>query len=311
MAQRAIDFSATTLTPTAAQGYIQQHMYPGQRPLSVAHVRYLASLMQTGHFRAGTILTFAYLKGDPTHSYCLNGQHTLHAIVMAQCPQEVILERREVSSMGQMATLYASYDRGRLRSMVDTYTGFATEGLERTHLSWLSGAIPNIVSGFDGLENDARFIQFSRNASLRYAWLLPWVPTMRQHLQCRKDGDRQVANMVSKRAAVLAVCLVTLYYQPTKATAFWTAVMQNTDLTAKSPAHTLIRWLYATPAVHLKPHIYARYVASAWNHAYRKTTVVTKLYARDSATPILLEGTPYTGKHTRRLYDTTGNPLPI
>ena len=310
MAQSSIDFLATTLSPILAQEYIQSHMYPGQRPLNKAHVHYLASLMQTGHFRAGTILTFAYLKGDRQQSYCLNGQHTLHAIVMAECPQEIILEYREVRTMGQMATLYASYDRGRLRSMVDTYTGFATAGLERTQLTWLNGAMPNIVSGFDGLENDARFIQFSRNATLRYAWLLPWIPTMKQHLQCRKNGDRQVANMVSKRAAVLAVCLTTLYYQPTKAAAFWTAVMQNTDLSAKSPAHTLIRWLYATPAVHLKPNVYARYVASAWNHAYH-TTNVSKLFARESTTPILLEGTPYTGKYTRRLYDATGNPLPI
>ncbi len=310
MVQRTVEFSATTLSPTEAQTYIQHHMYPGQRPLNKAHVRYLASLMQTGHFRAGTILTFAYIKGDRTHTYCLNGQHTLHAIVLSEYPQEVILEYREVATMAQMATLYASYDRGRLRSMVDTYTGFATEGLERTHLAWLNGAIPHIVSGFDGIENDTRFLQFSRNATLRYAWLLPWIPTMHQHLQIRKDGDPQIANMISKRAAVLATCLVTLYYQREKATTFWTTVMKNTSLAAKSPAHTLIRFLYATPAVHLKPHMYARYVASAWNHAYHGTNV-SKLYARESTTPILLEGTPYTGKRTRRLYDATGNPLPI
>ncbi len=306
-------FMTCILTPEKAEDYLAHHMFHRQRPVSQSHVNYLATLMRLGHFRHGTILTFAYLKSSPDQAQCINGQHTLHAIVQSQVPQEVVVEYREVPTEAAIASLYASYDRGRMRSVADAIQAFPDTqeaGLQRSHLSLLGGAIPLIVCGFDGLENDIEFMALMRHAETRFQFMEPWIPEMRTVLTLTHGQTAGHIQRTLKRAAVLAVMLTTLRYQPDSATTFWRTLLEDDGLSKGDPGKTLLNFLYATPAVHLRPHIYARYVASAWNAAFTKQTV-TKLYARDSTIPILLKGTPHKGEHTMRYFTTSGTPLTV
>ncbi len=304
-------FQVCDVNPVFAKNLLEHNMFPGQRPVSPSHVTYLTNLMKAGTFRENTIVTLAYLKQNTDQAQCVNGQHTLHAVVRANVTQRLVLEYRQVDSLDDIAILYASYDRGRMRSMVDAvqaFQGLRDSGLGRTQITLLSGAIPVVTSGFDGLENSQAFMALMRNAATRYQFMEPWFGEMLAMSQIVHGENRENINRVMKRAAVLAVALTTMRYQRHMATTFWRRLVTDNGLVKGDPAKTLLNFLIATPSVHLKPHVYARYVASAWNAECDGRTI-GKLYAREGTTPILLDGTPHKGNATMQYYSDDGKYL--
>ena len=89
---------------------------------------------------------------------------------------------------------------------------------------------------------------------------------------------------------------------------FWTNVAWDDGLAAGDPQKALTYHLRTTQLGLYPTHVYARYVASAWCHAWSDNTV-KQLMPQAPHLPIRLEGTPHTGKASMRYISPTGNVL--
>src|SRR5262245_34207665 len=122
MEHRKITTRQVVLTPQAAQAILTNELYEHQRPLEESTIQSYAMQHLQNNFRPNTMISFCVLHG---HRWCINGQHTLHAIVRADKPLAVNIEEIEVMSLAERAQWYGTYDRNKLRSLRDIYEAHA------------------------------------------------------------------------------------------------------------------------------------------------------------------------------------------
>ncbi len=293
----SIHYTVETVTPEMAQDYIDSTMFAGQRPLRPYHVNTLVTMMRNGHFRQGTIITFAMLDGN---RHCVNGQHTLHAIVKYGKPYLLTIEEHEVTSEQEIASLYASFDRQLTRSYVDMFRAHEevdrkTYHFNRPQLEALSGAMPLVISGFTLEARLANTIiaQSMKDGESRYRFVEAWAEEAKLAFDVYTNCPHALVRFL-QRAAVFSVALITYRWQPEMAQKFWGAIANDDGLTRGMPEKTLLDFLRKTPAAKYNGLVYARYVASAWNAAFKKGQL-QHLTLRDTENPIFIAGTPHDG----------------
>jgi hypothetical protein len=285
------------VSPGQARDIMAHEVYARQRPLRPYQVAYLQTLMEHGHFRQGTTITFAVRE---KRRYVINGQHTLVALGQTGgAPVWLQMEEYRVESEEEVGALYATYDRNLARSWADLYAAdvrLQQYDLGRVSLRTLGGAVPILASGFH--EARTRFtpqpwVQWMKDPYIRFALMGAWKDEMLTFLNGLR-GPGGVRKLLL-RASVLAVALVTVRWQGGLAQQFWPSVARDSGLSEGQPAHTLLRWLRETPTRRLDAGGYQRLVASAWN-AYVDGRELYRLQGRGGEQPLLLAGTPHDGR---------------
>ncbi len=200
---------------------------------------------------------------------------------------------KDVESEEELAHLYASLDCPVSRTFMDGYGAYGLQTelgfTQRTHVGMFSAAVVYIINGFrTGVEDDAGV------RGVRLHIMRDWATEARDAFallagdpNARKNGS----------AGILSVMLVTLRHQPERAPDFWRRMIHGVELTQSMPEFALRRWLQEHPSGGPnRPPLYSRAVAAAWNAYYERRTL-TKIVPGNTSQPILIKGTPYTGKN--------------
>ncbi len=287
------------VSPKQARDMLSQDAYPQQRPLRPHQVRFLRHLIEHGHFREGTIISFAKCgKAPGAPRYLINGQHTLAALgETTGGPLWLQEEEILVPDLRAAGLLYETYDRNLARSWTDLYQADARlqeYDLAAKHLARLGSVTPYLVTGFAQqfyFTGEDR-LALLKDTQIRFALMAAWKDEMLNFLRgCH--GPVSIRNVL-QRAAVLSVALVTYRYQPEAAHLFWPRMAADSGLTNGQPAHTLLRFLRETPTRRLDSASYTRHVAAAWNAAFDRRAL-ERIQPRPAARPLLLMGTPHDG----------------
>lgn len=280
--------------------------YQGQRSIRPHHIRFLRHLMRTGHFRAGAEIHLAKIGNEV---FLVNGQHTLHAIVMERVPVWLTIIHIDCQTLAEVQHLYESFDRHLTRSLEDIYQAdpdMRDLGWNKKQLVSIGSAMSLLASGFQNPTNTLDMIAQLRDPFVRGDLMKAWSLEGSNAFQGLHGPARLRAALM--RSACMAVILVSYRWQPEKAHNFWPAVCRDSGLVEGQPARTLVHWLRETPAQTYRPEEYSRYVASAWN-AYYEGRELSRLVARASNNPIRLAGTPHDGNWVYYYVNTMGAPL--
>ena len=245
------------VTPELAKDWIATSMYNRQRPLRQHHVIALGCAMLDGTFTPHKPLVFAFLGGQ---RYCVDGQHTLHAIVESKVCVELMITEHEVQTEEEIADLYGRLDRGIPRTFRDALVAqdLAIEaGITLSDLTCVNAAVALMAADFNSK---------SRSVDERNRLIREWASEARTYFELVRESPREV-RAVFRRATVIGMALVTIRNQPEKASEFWSALAMDSGLERDDPRKTLLRWL--TTKGPGKPEMDARLIALAWNAHYR------------------------------------------
>lgn len=282
----AIRSDVEIITPEQARWLRDNAHFDRQRNISKANVLRLAHEMAKGRFIPGAQLYLCRLPSG--RELVINGNHTLEAIHASGIPQTLTVTRHPVSDMDEAGRVYAVFDNQKARSWADSLRATAGEDVPAHGPSILS-ALGVIDRGFVGSPQgmQARLERIEMMEDYRGAVDL-WLDAVR--------GAHRSTFLMMKRAAVMAVALETLRYQPHKAAAFWHRVANDNGLTIGMPERALLVWLRGiqrgSGTSMQKAHVLA--CASAWNAYYREEE---RNYVKPgSVVNFYLLGTPWDGK---------------
>lgn len=303
------------ISPQLAGEWLAKRPFLRQRTLRANHVLALAAMMTRGYLRPSTTIDFASLDGQ----YLLvNGQHTLTAIVRCGLTQKLLVTYTFCRTMADVKALYATHDRGLLRTTRDSYAAFdlAREmGIAQQHVDELGAAMVPLAGGFTELLSTSNYAQavFHRDFSIRQALMWQWKDEACLFFNNRPSGRKSVTKLLG-RAAVVAVGLVTYRYQPQLAEPFWHGVLLE-EGAGNDPIRRLFVFLQDAPVQRYPRDEYPRYIAAAWNaYMQQKNLVNWHVKKRVGSRPfITILGTPYTGNKTLYYMDRSGivldNPI--
>lgn len=296
------------MTPALTQGIVLNELYPDQRGRDVDVVQDYAIQMRHGTFRFWTVITFAVLDG---RRYLVNGQHTLYALLASGVTIPLTIEERPVQSWEEMAQLYSTFDRHRrrhLRQLMKAKKTAEAVELNQGQTEHLSSCLPLLCTGFASVPRIGGNVRmYINNVNLREAFVRLWTPEASIFYQNIK-GAPGTLSQNARRAAVMAVALVTIHTTGTDAEEFWHSVTAPDGLSTKDPRHRLHIFLRTSFRKDYEPHVYCRYVAAAWNAAWLGRTPQS-LQPGDATAPIRLEGTPHKGDKILRYLTPTGDLL--
>lgn len=296
------------LTGEQAARYIQAWSYDGQRRLSRSHIESLTGAILREELTR-LELHLAYLDG---RELLVDGQHRLHAFVRVTAQERpdltlpTLIVRHFCESEEDVARLFATYDRNKVRTFNDIFDAMGTgvaAGLTSDDRRYLSYAVPLLMSGFATSKSGSGQALWARSAQVRAQVIDNWALEGAAYFETIRGTTREIRGLM-RRAAVVAVAVETLRYQEPRARVFWGRVAAGTGLEVGDPEHTLLTFLRNIPTTRYAPWLYARYVAGAWNAAYREERLA-RLSVRNADVPILILGTRF-GQFNRRRDDEQG-----
>jgi hypothetical protein len=302
------------VSPKQARDIEAETFYPGQRPVRPYQVAFLKLLIEAGHLRPGTMITFVRVgKAKSSPLYCINGHHTLLALGEGSRAYWLQYEEYTVADEAEVSRLYQTYDRNLARSWKDLEGADMTLqalGLARNQLSQLGAVTQILASGF---RQSAAFGSLGWNLHLkdpyrRFAMMQDWSEEMAAWSTGIAGEGRprgQIAKLL-RRASVLAVALVTYRYAPEQAHHFWPRVAADSGLEQGEPAHALLQYLRENPTRPVVPATYQRSVAACWNAYIEGRKIGAKIQPGAAAKPIRIAGTPHDGRRTLVYLTKTG-----
>lgn len=283
-----------TITPAIAEQLLSHFNYSNQRRISRQHVAKLASEMHSGNWTPGTQIAFGVMPDQRV--FLVNGQHRLAAIVQSGETIEIQILLVPCENEDAIQKLYYRFDtvqrtrgvasiigsagiaeklgipravaRGAYRAGVIIEMGlkFIPGVLRPPHLGTPDGQLAAIGAWWGQVQDYAKVIGKSD------------VPTVRRKV-C--DGS------------IMAVALVTLKYQPTKALEFWAGVASNDGLRVGDPRRTLHNAL-ATRIITGAEGGTMVLCAHAWNHWFSgKDALTLKIMEASTCNPA---GTPFANR---------------
>jgi hypothetical protein len=226
------------VTPALAQRVIEEVNYKGQRQLAASHVAFLADEMRRGTFRAGTQIAFGRLGRD---LHLVNGQHRMHALVQSGEDIEFQILIEDATDAEDLAALWCTFDRGgRNRSDAQVLAAHGISdryGLSKTVARSIWQAQPLIANRFlrPSFQDDPTL----RNDDLRMEGCKPWWEIGATYERLIEKAPSVVWKKLASSQAV-AVALVTLKYQPTKAAEFWRGIASDDGLRRNDPRKALL-----------------------------------------------------------------------
>lgn len=252
------------VTPTMAQEWLAQHHFADQRSISGAHVARLATEMGRGRFMEGTTIHFAQLNG---HSYLINGNHTLHAIVKSGVTIPLSVLTSEVSSRTEVSRLYARHDINRRRDWNATIK--ASDLKIAVPLMFKNAAAAALRILMEGLDSPSpKNLEISYSRDLR----LDAMNEYREHIESFYTAvcDSSSRNIkLMKRSGIMAVGIETVKWQPVKAFEFWNGIAKDDGLKKGDPRKTLLDYLLGSIGDHRYLQEQIKSAALAWNAYYQ------------------------------------------
>jgi len=298
------------VSPSEASHMLDTMRYEFQRKVDQTYVEEYFRAMQRGEFRPGTEITFAEYNGKLED---MNGQHTLHALVKFGKPFLLRIVIYKCRESAQRHGLYLTFDRNRIRSLTQLYAAydFANKtGLNSEQTKHLGAAVGLIVSGFvaQGMSRAVLGAYF-HSGHIRILCMHDWVDEAIAFFETIKGAPKIISQLL-RRAPIMAIALVTFRHTGADASEFWHAVAWDDNLRFDDCRKTLHKWIREHMLKEYEPHIYARYVAAAWNAAWNDRSL-QRLTVSPAQTiqPIVLEGTLFDGHHQWVYITEHGAPL--
>lgn len=268
------------LSHERAESYLNLSVFEGERDFYEGHVQFLLDQMNKGTFNFSVIVLASCLyKGTV---YKINGQHTCWAIMfLDDNPSPEVQEKQfEVETAEQLRLLYASFDRGKVRSdphlvRVHLAGNEALKELNARIISHLSGGFRFWL--FEKKDQQRR-VRSDDIADLIQNEYLSLFRAIGLYVQKMKDMNLAVL----RKQAVFAALFETFYLVPTIAPSFWDAVASGEDLSRGDARLTLRNYLLTTAIDRAGSGSTKRVIDSetayrcciaAWNH-WRKDTKI-------------------------------------
>lgn len=296
-------------TPRAAQGWLQDASFDGQRPISPSHVSALAHEMRSGRFRAYSDSIEVRLLGD--RAYLIDGQHRLSAIVASGQTVPIRVFCMRVDSLKEITDEFSTIDRGKIRQHgvnVALDEEVKRSGLSKTQINTVSSTGPIIAGGFMAGARTNTASEMS-SSLVRAMHVREWINEAVMAYSMVGDNEGIRARKLMS-GTVLAVMLVTLRYQIDAAERFWSRLIENDGLRKGEPEHTLSEFLVNTRVTSATVNRIQRGVSVAWNAAFEGRQI-SFIRVADQNSPIRIAGTPYNGSRIIRYEYSTGKPVEI
>ena len=298
-----MDFATNSLriesvTPEQAAEYLR-YSYTHQRRMRKHHVDFLAHEMACGRFMSTAEVHLMFRNGEPS---LVNGQHTCAAIVKYGKPVAVTVRKTIAKEAGQIAMTYAfGHDTGLRRTFNDSmgaYNLAESTGLTHRQVEALASAVRHIKTGFTKASSGSGQIKDSPADIVEYVYA--WAAEVKVLFAITSYCDGNITKLLEKRGA-LSVAVLTLYYQPEKATEFWRSVAMPDGLAWADPCMTARRTSEQSKgkagATGVTAARLSRQLSRCWN-AYYKSETLKQVKVLDELAPMVLLGTPYNGRQS-------------
>lgn len=251
------------MTPKRARELRDTAHFERQRKISKANIDRLATEMRAGRFIPGTQIYIVVLP-DGTQ-LIMNGNHTLEATAASGIPQIVTLTYKRVRDVEEAGRIYAVFDIHKARSWVDSLRATGQENAVEM-ASYVLAAIGVIDTKF--AHDSAKFSAGSRLERLDRMEEYKESAAMLSSLMAGAPNNS--AKLV-RRAAVMAVALETIRYQPSAGAEFWYRLVQDNGLSAGMPERALLSWLrnFRGGTGQGARRDTCRACAAAWNAAFK------------------------------------------
>ena len=276
------------VTPKMAENWLKKHRFEHQRNLLDSHIERLSREMENDRFIPGTQVHFGVHNGRLA---ILNGNHTLHAVVRSQTNIPLSILIAEVSSEEDLARLYSRHDIGRKRNWGATAKAadmYSQTDVPKSFVTNSMSALRIIMIGLNQpLKQD---IEITHSRDLRIEAFGEYKEYLENYYIAISKGVSRNLKLF-KRAAVMAVGLEILKYQPSMAYDFWDGASQDDGLRRNDPRKLLLDYLVNTPSYSGNYFDQIKAVALAWNAFFENR----KLHAlkTNAFTNFRLAGTPY------------------
>lgn len=255
---RRADISAALIQtgPDIARWLRTYAHFERQRKISQSNVDRLAEEMSADRFIPGTQIYVAVLPDGTL--LVLNGNHTLEAICASGKTILICFVFKRVADLDAAGRLYAVFDIHKARSWLDSLRATGQEN-----------DVPNapaVLAAVGVMLNDfAQASTYVTGSRLRRFELMEEYGASAELLNRAISGAPNSA--LVRRAAVMAIALETVRYQPSAATEFWYRFAHDEGLTTGMPERALLSWLrnapkYSSQAARRET---ARAAALAWN----------------------------------------------
>jgi hypothetical protein len=294
-----------TIAPSQARHLLATTAYEHQREIDWTYVKEYGMAMRRGEFRPGSPLEFAVYQGNLVQ---INGRHSLEAVVWADLPHVFSIVTYTCTEAWQVHALYLTYDRNRLRSLDQLYAAYGfpqQHNFNKAQVKRLGATMPLLAAGFAANATSRNEVGWLLHSGpIRIDLMTDWVSEATAYCETVKGAPAEIAKLMG-RASIFAVAMVTYRYTGADAAEFWHNVAWDDNLAYNDPQKALNRFIREHTTEEYEHHVYARYVAAAWNAAWKDRTLL-KIQPWDSAKPILLEGTPHDGTQTVRYLSPDG-----
>ncbi len=275
------------VTPAKAEKWLENNNFDRQRALREHHILNLAEEMDEGNFIPHSAIVFAKLGKE---LYLIDGQHRLHALVLAGVSLNMPILVKPAKSMEQIERWYGCIDQGLKRSTRDAIKAQNLHeelGVSERHAARLSAAVKLIASGFqDGGKGHG--MRTGGRSNIAVSDLMrEWAKESKQYYSLIAGGEK--ANIyLFDRAPVIACGLLTLRYNSEKAITFWEGIAQDDGLRREDPRKRFLIWLQENKE---KISTTARSFSVAWRN-YIEGRELKLLRPTEPSTPLKIMGVP-------------------
>lgn len=277
------------ITPLIARQILDMFRYSSNRKISQPHVRLLAYDMAQGSWLPGSQLAFCKLPNG--RLVLVNGNHRMHAVILANTAIEFQICVNAVGSEDEINAAYFRHDFAVRSRSIETLAASAQLadglGVSKEHASAAVKAAVFVHSGLKFITGVNQSPEI-RSADGKITAVLGWKGEIQEYGRIIEIADRDLRRRL-RAQGVFGCALVTLRYQPQKATAFWAGVAESGSTPAKDPRRTLNVHLSRAQVQTITE--YSLVTAMAWNAWYRRSHLELVRASKNSVFKLL--GTPF------------------
>jgi len=289
------------VSPEAANEWLQYAR--DQRPLRTYHADYLAQEMLYGRFQETAEV---HLFDVDKERYLINGQHTCAAIARYGRPVRVTVRRSAGTDVERALVYSVGHDKGISRTFTDSvrvYHLVDKMAIKKVYIDKIASAIRYARRSFGAVSvgGERRGVRVS---DIELMGIVPQWELEAQLLNEAITPCTREMRQLGLRSDVLCVALLTMHYQPDRATEFWAGVTKGENLGENDSRLRLHNYLMtarynAQRRLSEPPVVVTRNVIYSWNYFFDGNKPQVRKLRRDSINfdePVRILGTHYTGK---------------